>query len=102
MLSSLRTLHAVPLKNVRSAIAYLRDTVGREHPLADCDLLTDRSDLFIEQTGEYLNIRRAGQLEMNAQLLQCMRQVDRLHRYNLLNLTLTFRSACTRIYDGSS
>ena len=53
VLSSLRRLHAVPLKNVRSAIAYLRDTAGTDHPLADCDLLTDRSDLFVEQTGDY-------------------------------------------------
>ena len=77
MLSSLRTLHAVPLKNVRSAIAYLRETAQTDHPLADCDLLTDRSDLFVEKTGEYLNISRAGQLEMKAQLLRCMKQVDR-------------------------
>lgn len=77
VLSSLRRLHAVPLKNVRSAIAYFRDTAETDHPLADCDLLTDRSDLFVEQTGEYLNISRAGQLEMKAQLHRCMRQVDR-------------------------
>ena len=77
MLSSLRTLHAVPLKNVRSAIAYLRDTERTGHPLADCELLSDRLDLFVEKTGEYLNISRAGQLEMKAQLLQCMTQVDR-------------------------
>ena len=77
VLSSLRRFHAVPLKNVRSAIAYLRETAQTDHPLADCDLLTDRSDLFVEKTGEYLNISRAGQLEMKAQLLQCMRQVDR-------------------------
>lgn len=77
VLSSLRTLHAVPLKNVRSAIAYLRDTERTGHPLADCELLSDRLDLFVEKTGEYLNISRAGQLEMKAQLLQCMTQVDR-------------------------
>ena len=77
VLSSLRKLHAVPLKNVRSAIAYLRDSAQTDHPLADCDLLTDRSDLFVEKTGEYLNISRAGQLEMKAQLLRCMKQVDR-------------------------
>ena len=77
VLSSLRRLHAVPLKNVRNTIAYLRDTAGTDHPLADCDFLTDRSDLFVEQTGEYLNISRAGQLEMKAQLLRCMKQVDR-------------------------
>ena len=77
MLSSLRRLHAVPLKNVRSAIAYLRETTQTDHPLADCDLLTDRSDVFVEKTGEYLNISRAGQFEMKKQLLRCMMQVDR-------------------------
>ena len=77
VLSSLRTLHAVPLKNVRRAIAYLRETAQTDHPLADCDLLTVRSDLFVEKTGEYLNISQAGPLEMKAQLLRCMKQVDR-------------------------
>ena len=77
VLSSLRTLHTVPFKKVRSAIAYLRETVKTDHPLADCELLTDQSDLFIEKANEYLNISRAGQFEMRAQLLRCMRQVDR-------------------------
>ena len=77
MLSSLRRLHAVPLKNVRSAITYLRETTQTDHPLADCDLLTDRSDVFVEKTGVYLNISRAGQFEMKKQLLRCMMQVDR-------------------------
>ena len=56
MLSSLRRLHAVPLKNVRSAIAYLREAAQTDHPLADCELLTDQSDLFVEKANEYLNI----------------------------------------------
>ena len=64
VLSSLRRFHAVPLKNVRNAIAYLREAVRTDHPLADRDLLTDRSDLFIEKAGKYLNLSRAGQLEM--------------------------------------
>lgn len=77
VLSSLRQFHTVPLKNVRSAIAYLREAVRTDHPLADCDLLTDRSDLFVEKAGEYLNLSRAGQLEMKAQIDQCMMKVDR-------------------------
>ena len=77
VLSSLRRLHEVPLRSVRSAIAYVRETAHTDHPLADCDLLTDRSDLFIEQAGEFLNISRAGQLEMKTQLARCMSQVDR-------------------------
>ena len=72
VLSSLRRLHAVPLKNMRSAIAYLRETAPTDHPLADCDLLTTRSDLFVEQSGKHLNISRAGQFEMKAHLLRCI------------------------------
>ena len=77
VLSSLRKLHEVQFKNVRSAIEYLRKTERTDHPLADLNLLTDRSDLFVEKTGEYLNLSRAGQFEMKEQLLQCMKQVDR-------------------------
>ena len=78
VLSSLRRLHAVPLKNVRSAIAYLRDTAGTDHPLAECALLTDRSDLFVEQTGDYLNISRAGQLEQLDRGVDGLRERQRL------------------------
>ena len=67
----------MPLKNVRNAIAYLREAVRTDHPLADCELLTDRSDLFVEKAGKYLNLSRAGQLEMKEQLERCMMQVDR-------------------------
>ena len=77
VLSSLRIFHTVPLKNVRSAITYLRKAARTDHPLADCDLLTDRSDLFVEKAGEYLNLSRAGQLETKEQLHRCMMQVDR-------------------------
>ena len=77
VLSSLRIFHTVPLKNVRSAITYLREAARTDHPLADCDLLTDRSDLFVEKAGEYLNLSRAGQLETKEQLHRCMMQVDR-------------------------
>ena len=77
VLSSLRIFHTVPLKNVRSAITYLREAARTDHPLADGDLLTDRSDLFVEKAGEYLNLSRAGQLETKEQLHRCMMQVDR-------------------------
>ena len=77
VLSSLRIFHTVPLKNVRSAIIYLREAARTDHPLADCDLLTDRSDLFVEKAGEYFNLSRAGQLETKEQLHRCMMQVDR-------------------------
>ena len=54
---------------VRSWICVETRYTHTDHPLADCDLLTDRSDLFaLSKTGEYLNISRAGQLEMKAQL----------------------------------
>ena len=33
--------------------------------------------MFVETAGEYLNLSRDGQLELKAQLLKCMKQVDR-------------------------
>ncbi|MDE0025000.1 MAG: hypothetical protein OXP69_11375 [Spirochaetaceae bacterium] len=77
VLSSLRNLHGVRLSRIRIAIDYLRKVEGTTHPLADYRLLTDRSDVFVETAGEYLNLSRDGQLELKAQLLKCMKQVDR-------------------------
>ena len=77
VLSSLRSLHGVRLSRIRIAIDYLREVEGTTRPLADYRLLTNRSDVFVEAAGEYLNLSRDGQLELKAQLLKCMKLVDR-------------------------
>ena len=75
--SSLRSVYGVQFKNVRQAIEYLQETEGTEHPLANVGLITDRTDVFLEQADKYLNLSQDGQLEMKEQLASCMEQVDR-------------------------
>lgn len=77
VLGSLRRVHGVPLHNIRSAIERTRVEFHTEHPLSDLDLLTDRTDVFVEQFGEYLNLSKDGQIEMKAQLVDCLRRVEK-------------------------
>ena len=77
VLNSLRRVHGVPLRNIRSAIERTRKDFRTDHPLSDLDLLTDRTDLFIEQFGEYLNLSKAGQIELKAELVECLRRIDK-------------------------
>ena len=77
VLGSLRRAHGVPLGNIRSAIERTRREFNTDHPLSDLDLLTDRTDLFIEQFGEYLNLSKAGQIEMKAELVDCLRRIEK-------------------------
>jgi uncharacterized protein (DUF433 family) len=77
VLSSLRRVHNVSLKNVRAAIHLTREHFGTQHPLSDLQLLTDNSDVFVERFGEYLNLSRDGQLEMKAELKDCLRKIEK-------------------------
>jgi len=77
VLNSLRRVHGVPLRNIRGAIERTRKDFGTDHPLSDLDLLTDRTDLFIEQFGEYLNLSKAGQIDLKAELVECLRRIDK-------------------------
>ncbi len=77
VLSSMRRAHRVPLKNIREAIQRTRDTFRTEHPMSDLDLLTDKTDVFIETFGEYLNLSRGGQIEMKAELADCLLKIEK-------------------------
>ena len=77
VLKSIRRIHGVPLKKVRSALERLRTSSNTLHPLSDVNLLTDRSDLFIEHFDDYLNLSRDGQLEIKEDLRQCVRKIEK-------------------------
>jgi uncharacterized protein (DUF433 family) len=77
VLSSLRRVHGVPLKNIRAAIHLTRGYFGTQHPLSDLDLLTDKNDVFVERFGEYLNLSQDGQLEMKSELQECLRRIEK-------------------------
>lgn len=77
VLSSLRRRHRVQLDAVRRAVAFLRRELGTEHPLAEEDMLTDGTNIFIDRYGRLTNVSREGQEEMREIVLQYLERIDR-------------------------
>jgi uncharacterized protein (DUF433 family) len=77
VLAAIRKEHQVELKQVRSAVEYLRKTFPSAHPLADNDFQTNGIDLFLEKYGELLNISRDGQVAMKEVIQQYLKLVER-------------------------
>ena len=78
VLSAIRRKHEVRLKEVRSAIRFLRRQLGGgRHPLADLDMSTDGTDLFIEHYGHLVNASQEGQMAMKAALAGCLERIER-------------------------
>lgn len=77
VLAAIRRRHNVPLKQVRSAVEFLRKKFPSPHPLADNQFQTDGMDLFVEKFGDLLNISRDGQIAMKALIQQYLRLVER-------------------------
>jgi uncharacterized protein (DUF433 family) len=77
VLAGIRKEHRVELKQVRSAVDYLREKFPSTHPLADNQFQTDGLDLFVEKYGKLLNISRDGQVAMKELIQQYLKLVQR-------------------------
>jgi len=77
VLSSARRLHGVKLNPIRKAVAYLRNKLGSQHPLADHAMLTNGSSLFIDRYGDLVNISEDGQLHMKELLFDHLKRIVR-------------------------
>lgn len=77
VLSAIRREHKVRLKEVRTAVAYLQKEFGSQYPLADQQMVTNGTDLFIERYGTLINASRHGQLAMKEVLEQYLRRIER-------------------------
>ncbi len=64
ILRVLRETHQVRLDKVRSALDYLSQQLGTEHPLIQSDFQTNGLDLFINSMDRLVNVSRAGQLAL--------------------------------------
>lgn len=62
VLSAIRRLHGVKLRNIRHAISFLKRDFGSKHPLIEKGLLTDKKDLFVEHFGKVINVSQQGQM----------------------------------------
>lgn len=63
-LRKIRRRHGVTLPQVRRALDYLNRSFPSPHALADHEFQTNGVDLFAKKFGEYLNLSRAGQIEI--------------------------------------
>jgi uncharacterized protein (DUF433 family) len=61
LLAVIRRHHRVRLPQVRTAMRFMEDRLGHEHPLASAAFRTNGIDLFVEHAGELLNVSKAGQ-----------------------------------------
>jgi len=95
VLKSLRRDYDIPLPNVRTAIAALRERSGSEHPLAEYEILTDKRDIIVEEFGRILNLNHHGQLEMG-ELLE-----STLQRVGLVNGEWTYQPVDTVLFSPS-
>lgn len=68
----------VPLRNVRSAINYIRDQISDErHPLLSVQFATFAKQVFIDHLGQLVNATRHGQLGMRTVLDQYLERIER-------------------------
>jgi uncharacterized protein (DUF433 family) len=77
VLGVVRRSHRVKIREIRSAIDYLRKTFHASHPLSSQQMLTDGKDLFIEQFEKLINISQRGQMEMKELLDMYLRRIHR-------------------------
>ena len=77
VLNAIRREHEIRLPTIRRAIAFLRNKLDSQHPLADRQFETDGLDLFIQEYGRLINISQAGQLAMRNVLEQFLKRVKR-------------------------
>lgn len=67
----------VPLKNVRSALDYIRKTMPRSpHPLLNYKLWTSGQDMFIEHLGSLINATAQGQVAMREILTNYLKRIE--------------------------
>lgn len=77
VLRALRTTHAVPLRQIRPAIAYAERALGIRRLLLSEELLTAGGDLFIEHLEHLVNLSKSGQLFVKQLLAAYLRRVER-------------------------
>jgi len=76
ILEAIRRQHEIPLRKVRSAVAFLERHYSSRHPLAEYRFETDGLDLFIEKAGLLINLTQDGQLEMRELVRASLRRID--------------------------
>jgi uncharacterized protein (DUF433 family) len=89
VVQGIRTINDVHVSKIRTAAAWMRKHLNATHPLADYDLTTDGTDLYLEIDGNLINLsmrRHQGQQEIRELLLAHLQRVERDTRGMALRL----------------
>ncbi|KAB2877301.1 MAG: DUF433 domain-containing protein [Pseudorhodoplanes sp.] len=76
VLRALRTEHGVPVKALRSALAYAEKTLGIDRLLLRPELRADAGKVFLHRYGELIELTASGQLAMRRLLTEHLKRVE--------------------------
>ncbi|MBX6329998.1 MAG: DUF433 domain-containing protein [Pseudolabrys sp.] len=76
VLRSLRTEHGVPVKALRSALAYAEKTLGIDRLLLRQELRTDAGKVFLDRYGELIDLTASGQLAMRRLFEEHLKRIE--------------------------
>ncbi len=77
VISGISRGYGVRLREVRSALAYVRDSLSIQRPLIAQEFKTDGKSLFIEHFGDTVNASRQGQITLDVLLSARLERIDR-------------------------
>lgn len=77
VLVALRRTHRVPMQKIRKALEWAKETFQVEHPLAELDLETDGSEVFVRELGLSINASARGQIALPKVLSQYLHRIER-------------------------
>jgi uncharacterized protein (DUF433 family) len=76
VLRSLRTEHGVPVKALRSALAYAERALDIDRLLLRPELRTDAGKVFLDRYGELIELTASGQLAMRRLFAEHLKRVE--------------------------
>jgi uncharacterized protein (DUF433 family) len=76
VLRSLRTDHGVPVKALRSALAYAEKELGIDRLLLRPELRADAGRVFLDRYGELIDLSASGQLAMRRLLAEHLKRIE--------------------------
>jgi len=77
VLVALRRTHRVPMQKIRTALEWAKETFQVEHPLAELDLETDGSEIFVRELWLSINASRRGQIALPKVLSHYLQRIER-------------------------
>lgn len=77
VLGAIRRDHSVRMKQIRSALDYLRRKFASAHPLVEETMQTDGKHLFVKKYGQLINASQHGQGAMEEILDAHLRRIER-------------------------